>query len=89
VIGAPHPFPLPRLIAGFYLWNLTERQFLDQWNALRPADSWYLYYFAKRAMFEGESVVARLYLQKLKDMTAPASWEYIRLYQMLIGLGQH
>jgi serine/threonine protein kinase/tetratricopeptide (TPR) repeat protein len=61
-----HPFPVPRLIARFYLSEINESQFKTAWNRLYPDDFSYLYYFARKAMFKHEEVVARIYLQDFK-----------------------
>jgi serine/threonine protein kinase/tetratricopeptide (TPR) repeat protein len=77
VARGTHPFPLPRLIARFYLGEVNESQFKAQWNRLYPEDYSYLYYFARKAMFKKEEVVARIYLQDLKQNVPAESWNYI------------
>lgn len=71
-----HPFPLPRLIARFYLGQINESQFRTSWNTLFPGDYLYLYYFARKAMFKKETVVARIYLEDLKNNVSQMSWDY-------------
>jgi serine/threonine protein kinase/predicted negative regulator of RcsB-dependent stress response len=71
-----HPFPLPRLISRFYLGEVNESQFKTVWNRFFPDDFSYLYYFARKAMFKHEEVVARIYLQDFKQNISPESWNY-------------
>ena len=71
-----HPFPVPRLIARFYLGEINESQFKTAWNRLFPDDFSYLYYFARKAMFKNEEVVARIYLQDFKENISTESWNY-------------
>jgi tetratricopeptide (TPR) repeat protein len=71
-----HPFPLPRLIARFYLEQISEAQFKAAWNTLFPGDFLYLYYCARKAMFKKETVVARIYLNDLKKNVSQLSWDY-------------
>jgi tetratricopeptide (TPR) repeat protein len=71
-----HPFPVPRLIARFYLGQINEAQFKAAWNSLFPGDYLYLYYFARKAMFTKEKVVARIYLDDLKKSVSQQSWSY-------------
>lgn len=77
VARGAHPFPLPRLIARFYLGEMNENQFKAAWNILYPDDYTYLYYFARKAMFEQEEVVARIYLQDLTENVPSESWYYM------------
>ncbi|MBN1128664.1 MAG: protein kinase [Chitinispirillaceae bacterium] len=72
-----HPFPLPRLIARFYLGEVNESRFKAVWNQLYPNDYSYLFYFARKAMFTKEEVVARIYLEDLKQNVSPQSWQYL------------
>jgi serine/threonine protein kinase len=77
VIRGDHPFPLPRLIARFYLGEVNESQFKTAWNLLSPDDFQYLYYCARKAMFKKEEVVAHIYLQDLIQNLPSESWNYI------------
>ncbi len=77
VVRGAHPFPIPRLIARFYLGEVNENQFRAAWNLLCPDDHTYLYYFARKAMFKQEEVVARIYLQDLKQNVPSESWYYM------------
>jgi serine/threonine protein kinase/tetratricopeptide (TPR) repeat protein len=74
VARGQHPFPLPRLIARFYLGEVNESQFKAVWDILYPDDFSYLFYFARKAMFKKEEVVARIYLDDLRHNVAPLSW---------------
>jgi serine/threonine protein kinase/tetratricopeptide (TPR) repeat protein len=86
IVKGDHPFPLPRLIARFYLGEINESQFKSAWNRLRPDDYSYLYYFARKAMFKREEVVARIYLQDFKDNIANESWDYVKTVKALNNL---
>jgi tetratricopeptide (TPR) repeat protein len=77
VVEGEHPFPLPRLIAKFYLGEVNESQFKTAWDLYCSDDFMYLYYCARRAMFGQEEVVARIYLQDCIDNLPPESWNYI------------
>jgi hypothetical protein len=86
VVNAPHPFPLPRLIARYYLGAIPEPQFLEQWNVLLPGDKYYLYHIARKAIMDREMPVARIYLNEFKQYLAPSSWRYMQIYQILNNL---
>ena len=75
VARSGHPFPLPRLIARFYAGNVSEAQFLAQWQRLRPGDNFYLFYCAQRALLHREKVVANVYVQKLVQSVQPETWD--------------
>jgi tetratricopeptide (TPR) repeat protein len=77
VVQAGHPFPLPRLIARFYLGEADESQFKAAWNRFYHDDFQYLYYCARKAMFRNEEVVARIYLQELIQNLPSESWNFI------------
>jgi serine/threonine protein kinase/tetratricopeptide (TPR) repeat protein len=77
VARGEHPFPLPRLIARFYLGEVNESQFKTVWNLLCPDDFQYLCYCARKAMLKKEEVVARIYLQDLIRNIPSESWNYI------------
>jgi tetratricopeptide (TPR) repeat protein len=77
VVEGAHPFPLPRLIARFYLGEVNESQFKAEWDLHCPDDFMCLYYCARKAKFTREEVVARIYLQDCIDNLPPESWNYI------------
>lgn len=77
VVVGEHPFPLPRLIARFYLGEVNESQFKAAWNLLCPDDFMYLYYCARKAMFAKEEVVAHIYLQDCIENLPSESWNFI------------
>jgi serine/threonine protein kinase/tetratricopeptide (TPR) repeat protein len=77
VAGGDHPFPLPRLIARFYLGEVSESRFKAAWDILVPGDFFYLYYCARKAMFKQENVVAGIYLQECIQNLPSESWNYI------------
>jgi serine/threonine protein kinase/tetratricopeptide (TPR) repeat protein len=78
-----HPFPIPHLIASFYKGKIPESVFKTQWQQFFPGDNMYLYYFAKKAAFSGEQVVARLYLNELKRNTSKKTWRYFQVLKIL------
>jgi serine/threonine protein kinase/tetratricopeptide (TPR) repeat protein len=77
VARGDHPFPLPRLVARFYSGEVSEGRFKAAWNLLYPDDYSYLLYCARKAMFNQEEVVARIYLQDLKENVSSESWNYL------------
>jgi serine/threonine protein kinase/tetratricopeptide (TPR) repeat protein len=86
VARGAHPYPQPRLIARFYLGEVNESQFKADWNRLYPDDYSYLYYFARKAMFKKEEVVARIYLQDLKQNVPQESWSYLVASKVIFNL---
>ncbi|MBN2037836.1 MAG: protein kinase [Chitinispirillaceae bacterium] len=73
----PHPFPLPRLIARFYLGEINESQFKAVWKRFFNEDYSYLFYFARKALIKREEVVARIYLEDLRQIVPVQSWNYM------------
>ncbi|MBN1129347.1 MAG: protein kinase [Chitinispirillaceae bacterium] len=86
VARGPHPFPLPRLIALFYLGEVNESRFKAVWNQLYPNDYSHLFYFARKAMFKKEEVVARIYLEDLKQNVPSQSWHYFVAHKAVADL---
>ncbi|MBN2188429.1 MAG: protein kinase [Chitinispirillaceae bacterium] len=77
VVEGGHPFPLPRLIARFFLGEVNESRFKAAWDLYSPGDFMYLYYCARKAKFGNEEVVARIYLQDCIANLPHESWNYI------------
>lgn len=88
VVSGEHPFPGPRLIAQFYLGQITESTFKTEWNRLFPGSRLYLYYFARKAVFRDESVVATLYLKEFRNNLSKKSWDYFRTIKILNNLNR-
>ncbi|MDO5577049.1 MAG: tetratricopeptide repeat protein, partial [Fibrobacter sp.] len=88
VVSGEHPFPGPRLIAQFYLGQITESTFKTEWNRLFPDSRLYLYYFARKAVFKDESVVATLYLKEFRNNLSKKSWDYFRTIKILNNLNR-
>jgi serine/threonine protein kinase/tetratricopeptide (TPR) repeat protein len=86
VAKGQHPFPLPRLIARFYLGEVNESQFKALWNLLCDEDYSYLFYFARKAMFKKEEVVARIYLEDLRHNAPPLSWNNFKAMKAINNL---
>ena len=72
-----HCFPIPRLIAHYYLDEIDEAGFIAEWNLLLPQDYTYLFRLARKAMFSQDGIIAEANLQQLKECVAPLSWNYI------------
>jgi len=89
VTDGDHPFILPRAIALFYLGQLGETQLTDIWHHYHPGDWYFLYYLARKALMEGERVVAEIYLQQLVAFSQPGTWRYLSVYQMLSNLDRY
>jgi serine/threonine protein kinase/tetratricopeptide (TPR) repeat protein len=83
VVSDPHPFPLPRLIASFYVGRIDSKVFLSRWNALRPGDSFYNYHLARKAIFTGNLRAAKQHLTDLKKNSITGSWQYLTAAKML------
>ncbi|HEX2957550.1 MAG TPA: protein kinase [Chitinispirillaceae bacterium] len=78
-----HPFPIPHLIASFYKGKIAESVFKTKWQQFFPGDNMYLYYFARKASFSNEQVVAKLYLNELKRNTSKKTWRYFQVLKIL------
>ena len=82
-----HPFPLFRLMARYYLNELSDNSFRAEWEPLRSAaDYTYLFCFARKALFSKNEPSAAAILQTLKGRVAPQSWDYITASRALNNL---
>lgn len=88
VAKADHPFPIPRLIAKFYIGQISESTFKTEWNRFYPDNRFYLYHFARKAIFKDELVVATLYLKDLRNNLSSRSWTYFRVFKILNNLNR-
>ena len=86
VITAHHPFPLPRMIAGFYLDSLRENEFKERWERFFPGNRAYLFYFARKAMMNKEQVVAGIYLNDLRRKLPKQRWDYFKVIKIINNL---
>jgi hypothetical protein len=68
---------------------LGETQFTDIWHHFHPDDWYFLYYLARKALMEGERVVAEIYLQQLLEYSQPGTWRYQRVFQMVADLERY
>lgn len=86
VVSESHPFPVPRLIARYYLDQIRDSEFKEQWEQLFPDDRSYLLIFARKAVFNNEKVVAALYLNDLKRNLPVQRWNYFRVLKIRANL---
>ncbi|MBD3244324.1 MAG: tetratricopeptide repeat protein, partial [Chitinivibrionales bacterium] len=87
IIDSPHPFVLPRSIAQLYMNEIGETKFTDLWHSYYPDDWYFLYHLARKAVLEGEKVVAEIYLQQLLYYLQPSTWRYLRVHRLMNELG--
>ncbi|MBN1308149.1 MAG: tetratricopeptide repeat protein, partial [Chitinispirillaceae bacterium] len=86
IADGAHPFPLPRLIARFYLGVIPETDFKEKWEKAFPGDRGYLFYLARKAAINKEQVVARIYLNELKRSLPKHRWDYFRAIKIINNL---
>jgi serine/threonine protein kinase len=77
------PFPVPRMIARYYLEEISDSIFKKQWSTLLPNNSWYFYYFAQKAQGSGNDSLAKSYLYELKDKLTKREWNYFKVIKIL------
>ncbi|MCL2182510.1 MAG: serine/threonine-protein kinase [Chitinispirillia bacterium] len=83
IAGGPHPFPLPRIIAAYYLDKITEIEFQTYWESLFPGDSWCLYYIARKLLLQGNPEEAVSVLRVLQRQLPMASWHTFQVLKIL------
>ncbi|MCL2219348.1 MAG: serine/threonine-protein kinase [Chitinispirillia bacterium] len=83
VINGPHPFPMPRIIASYYLDKITEIEFQTYWENLYPGDSWCLYYIARKLLLQGNREEALSVVRVLQRQLPPASWQAFQVLKIL------
>jgi tetratricopeptide (TPR) repeat protein len=81
--NSAHPFPLPRIIAAYYLDKITEIEFLSHWDALFPEDSWSLYYVARKLLLQGNREEAVSVVKVLQRQLPEASWRSFQVLKIL------
>ncbi|MDG5814113.1 serine/threonine-protein kinase [Chitinispirillales bacterium ANBcel5] len=82
VIDSHHPFPLPRLIAKYYLDEISESGFIRHWNHLQPQNPNYLFHVAFKASIQGNTRLAQAHLYRLGNRLSPRSWEYFKVLRI-------
>jgi serine/threonine protein kinase/tetratricopeptide (TPR) repeat protein len=88
VYTSPNPFPEPRLIAGFYLGEISESQFISQWDLLYPGDRYYLYYLARKANLMDKTEVSLGYLEELKKNMPVHSFRYFKVLKIINNMSR-
>jgi tetratricopeptide (TPR) repeat protein len=83
VVNSPHPFPLPRMIAAYYLDKITEIEFLSQWDNLYPQDSWSLYFVARKLLLQGNRDEAISVMRVLQRQLPTTSWQSFQVMKIL------
>jgi len=82
-VNSGHPFPLPRIIAAYYLDRITEIEFMSSWDALFPEDSWSFYYVARKLLLQGNREEALSVIKVLQRQLPVASWYSFRVLKIL------
>jgi serine/threonine protein kinase/tetratricopeptide (TPR) repeat protein len=83
IVNGDHPFPLPRLIASYYLDKITEIEFMNKWESLSQTDSWCLYYIAKKLLLQGNREEAVSVVRVLERQYPAVSWESYQIAKIL------
>jgi hypothetical protein len=86
VIKEPHVFVESRLIARFYIEEIQQDEFIKLWLLINPQSSFYLYYLSRKAIMQGDSRKAHGFLNIMKKLSSPFSWEYVRTSRMIDDL---
>jgi serine/threonine protein kinase/tetratricopeptide (TPR) repeat protein len=83
IANGPHPFPLPRIIASYYLDKITEIEFQTYWDILYPGDSWCLYYIARKLLLQGNRDEALSVIRVLQRQLPETSWHTFHVMKIL------
>ena len=83
IINGSHPFPLPRLIASYYLDKINEGEFREGYLFLNPQDPWHRYYTAKKQMQNGQRNLAVQSLNRLRREIPQNSWRAFQILKIL------
>ncbi|MDR2578985.1 MAG: protein kinase [Chitinispirillales bacterium] len=83
IVNGAHPFPLPRMIAAYYLDRITEIEFLSQWDNMYPQDSWSLYFVARKLLLQGNRDEALSVMRVLQRQLPPTSWQSFQVMKIL------
>jgi serine/threonine protein kinase len=83
IVNGGHPFPLPRLIANYYLDKIDENRFRDNWLFFYPQDPWHRYYTAKKQMMNGQRNSAVHTLDRVRRELPQNSWRTFQVLKIL------
>jgi tetratricopeptide (TPR) repeat protein len=83
ITNGAHPYPLPRIIASYYLGKITEIEFLSMWDNLYPQDSWSLYYIARKLLLQGNREEAISVITVLQRQLPQRSWRSFQVLKIL------
>jgi serine/threonine protein kinase/TolA-binding protein len=83
IVNGSHPFPLPRLIANYYLDRIDESKFKDSWLFLQPNDPWHRYYTAKKLISGGQRKEAVQTLNIVRKELPQNSWRTFQIIKIL------
>lgn len=86
VMEAEHIFPLPRLIAAYYLGLVSDSLFYQQWHQLVPDNPWYLYYQARKHFCADEKELSVQLLNKLLGKLSKKEWAYFRVFKIITNI---
>jgi hypothetical protein len=83
IVNGDHPFPLPRLIAAYYIDKITEIEFLSSWESMFPQDSWSLYYISRKLLLQGNREEALSVMRVLQRQYTATSWRSFQIMKIL------
>jgi len=83
IINGAHPFPLPRLIANYYLGRISEDKFRSDYLFLYPQDPWHRYYTARNQMRYGQRNLAVQTLNRVRREIPQNSWRAFQILKIL------
>jgi len=83
IVNGDHPFPLPRLIASYYIESVTEIEFMNRWESLNQTESWCLYYIARKLLLQGNRDEAVSVVKVLERQYPALSWETHQIAKIL------
>ncbi|MDR0306206.1 MAG: protein kinase [Chitinispirillales bacterium] len=82
IVNGDHPFPLPRLIANYYLDRVDEKAFRKSYSFLYPADPWHQYYTARKQLLQGNREQALITLGSLRRQLPQNSWRTLQVLKI-------
>ena len=83
IVSSNHPFPLPRLIANYYLDKIDEKTFSQNYISLYSGDIWYRYYTARKQLLNGNKRDAIAALTNLQKELPNNSWRAFQVLKIL------
>jgi len=81
-VNGSHPFPLPRLIANYYLDNINENEFRNNYLFFNPNDPWHRYYTAKKQIMNGQRNLAMQTLNRGRRELPQNSWRTFQIIKI-------